>query len=154
MDNIHGTRTFPTSGITIDNADRVEKNFNDADTAGIRGALRFDINDSWTITPTLVAQKMQAHGSTGVDPNVGNPDFGYDPSTAELAVKHFYPESSDDKWYQAALTVEGKIGNFDLTYVFSHMKRDVDSEADYADYGFWYDSLAGYGAYFYDAMAT
>ena len=93
---------------------------------------------------------MKGHGSTGVDPNVGNPDFGYDTSTAELAVKHFYPESSDDKWYQAALTVEGKIGNFDLTYVFSHLKRDVDSEADYADYGFWYDSLAGYGAYFYD----
>ena len=46
--------------------------------------------------------------------------------------------------------MEGKIGNFDLTYVFSHLKRDVDSEADYADYGFWYDSLAGYGAYFYD----
>jgi iron complex outermembrane recepter protein len=150
VDNIHGTRTFPTSGITIDNADRVEKNFNDADTVGIRGALRFDINENWTITPQLVAQKMKAHGSTGVDPNVGNPDFGYDPSTADLAVKHFYPESSDDHWYQAALTVEGKIGNFDLTYAFSHMKRDVDSEADYADYGFWYDSLAGYGAYFYD----
>jgi len=150
VDNIHGTRTFPTSGVTIDNANRVEKNFNDADTVGVRGALRFDINDSWTITPSLVAQKMKAHGSTGVDPNVGNPAFGYDPSTAELAVKHFYPESSDDRWHQAALTVEGKIGNFDLTYVFSHMKRDVDSEADYADYGFWYDSLAGYGAYFYD----
>ena len=150
VDNIRGTRTFPTSGITIDNADRAEDDFNDADTAGIRGALRFDINDNWTITPTLVAQKMQAHGSTGVDPNIGNPDFGYDPSTAELAVKHFYPESSDDRWYQAALTVEGRIGNFDLTYVFSHLKRDVDSEADYADYGFWYDTLAGYGAYFYD----
>ena len=150
VDNIRGTRTFPTSGITIDNADRVEKDFNDADTIGIRGALRFDINENWTITPQLVAQKMKAHGSTGVDPNVGNPDFGYDTSTADLAVKHFYPESSDDRWHQAALTVEGKIGNFDLTYVFSNMKRDVDSEADYADYGFWYDSLAGYGAYFYD----
>ena len=150
VDNIHGTRTFPTSGITIDNADRAEKDFNDADTVGIRAAARFDINDNWTITPTLVAQKMKAHGSAGVDPNVGNPDFGYDTSTAELAVKHFYPESSDDRWHQAALTVEGKIGNFDLTYVFSQMKRDVDSEADYADYGFWYDSLAGYGAYFYD----
>ncbi|QDA56590.1 TonB-dependent receptor [Thermomonas aquatica] len=150
VDNIHGTRTFPTSGITIDNAARVEKDFNDADTVGVRGSLRFDINDNWTITPTLVAQKMKAHGSTGVDPNVGNTDFGYDPSSAELAVKHFYPESSDDRWHQAALTVEGKVGNFDLTYVFSNMKRDVDSEADYADYGFWYDSLAGYGAYFYD----
>ena len=150
VDNIRGTRTFPTSGITIDNADRVEDDFNDADTVGIRGALRFEINENWTITPQLVAQKMQAHGSTGVDPNVGNPDFGYDTSTADLAVKHFYPESSDDRWHQAALTVEGKIGNFDLTYAFSNMKRDVDSEADYADYGFWYDSLAGYGAYFYD----
>ena len=150
VDNIHGTRTFPTSGITIDNADRVENNFNDANTAGIRGELRIDINDNWTITPQLIAQKMEAHGSTGVDPNVGNPDFGYDTSTADLAVKHFYPESSDDKWYQAAMTVEGKIGNFDLTYVFSHLNRDVDSAADYSDYGYWYDSLAGYGAYFYD----
>ncbi|MEO6154753.1 MAG: TonB-dependent receptor [Thermomonas sp.] len=148
VDNIHGTRTYPTSGITVDNANLVEKNFNEADTAGIRGALRFDINDNWTITPQLIAQKMQAHGSTGVDPNIGNPAFGYDSATAELAVKHFYPESSDDRWYQAAMTVEGKIGNFDLTYVFSHLKRDVDSEADYADYGFWYDTLAGYGAYF------
>ncbi|MDI1253928.1 TonB-dependent receptor [Thermomonas sp.] len=150
VDNIHGTRTFPTSGITIDNANLVEKNFNTADTAGIRGAVRFDINENWTITPQLIAQKMKAHGSTGVDPNVGNTSFGYDSATADLAVKHFYPESSDDRWYQAALTVEGKIGNFDLTYVFSHLKRDVDSEADYADYGFWYDTVAGYGAYFYD----
>ena len=46
--------------------------------------------------------------------------------------------------------MEGRIGNFDLTYVFSQMKRDVDSESDYSDYGFWYDTLAGYGAYFYD----
>ncbi|MEO6102189.1 MAG: TonB-dependent receptor plug domain-containing protein, partial [Pseudoxanthomonas sp.] len=154
VDNIHGTRTFPTSGITIDNANQVKKNFNDADTAGIRGAVRFDINDNWTITPQLIAQKMQAHGSTGVDRNIGNPDFGYDSRTAELAVKHFYPESSDDRWYQAALTVEGKIGNFDLTYVFSHLKRDVDSEADYADYGFWYDNLFGSGAYFYDDLGN
>ena len=76
--------------------------------------------------------------------------MGYDPGVTDLAVKHFYPETSDDRWYQAALTVEGKVGNFDLTYVFSHMQRDVDSESDYSDYGFWYDTLAGYGAYFYD----
>ncbi|MEO6227550.1 MAG: TonB-dependent receptor [Thermomonas sp.] len=147
VDNIHGTRTFPNAGITIDNASRVEDNFNEADTAGIRGALRFDINDTWTITPQLMAQKMKAHGSAGVDPQIGNPDAGYDSTYAPLAVKHFYPESSDDRWYQAAMTVEGKIGNFDLTYVFSHLKRDVDSEADYADYGFWYDSLFDYLAY-------
>ena len=150
VDNIPGTRTYPTSGITDSNADRVEDDYNTADTAGIRASARFDINDNWTITPQLIAQKQQAYGSAGIDPNLGSADAGYDSSTAEMAVKHFYPESSDDRWHQAAMTVEGKIGNFDLTYVFSHMKRDVDSESDYSDYGFWYDTLAGYGAYFYD----
>lgn len=150
VDNILGTRTYPTSGITDSNADRAEEDYNTADTYGIRASARFDINDNWTITPQLIAQKMQAYGSAGIDPNPGSADAGYDSSTGEMAVKHFYPESSDDRWHQAALTVEGKIGNFDLTYVFSHMKRDVDSESDYSDYGFWYDTLAGYGAYFYD----
>ncbi|HSD18313.1 MAG TPA: TonB-dependent receptor [Thermomonas sp.] len=150
VDNILGTRTYPTSGITDGNADRAEEDYNTADTLGVRGALRFDINENWTITPQLIAQKQKAYGSAGIDPNTGNPDMGYDASSGELAVKHFFPESSDDSWHQAALTVEGKIGNFDLTYVFSQLKRDVDSESDYSDYGFWYDTLAGYGAYFYD----
>ena len=150
VDNIHGTRTYPTSGIVADNANRVENNFNTADTAGLRASARFEINDRWTITPQLIVQKQKAYGSAGIDPNVGRAAAGYDASTSNMAVKHFYPESSDDRWHQAALTVEGKIGNFDLTYVFSQLKRDVDSESDYSDYGFWYDTLAGYGAYFVD----
>ena len=150
VDNLHGTRKYPTSGIVADNANLAENNYNTADTAGFRGAARFDINDRWTITPQIIAQKQKAYGSAGIDPMVGSAAAGYDASTAGMAVKHFHPESSDDRWWQAALTVEGKIGNFDLTYVFSHLKRDVDSESDYSDYGYWYDALAGYGAYFYD----
>ncbi len=139
VDNVHGTITFPTSGITVDNANRAKKNYNDADTIGARAAAQFQIGDNWTITPTIMGQHQKANGSTGYDPKIG-----------DLKVTHFTPESSDDSWAQAALTVEGKIGNFDLTYVFSHLKRDVDSHADYTDYAFWYDTLAGYGAYFYD----
>lgn len=147
VDNIRGTRTYPTSGIIDDNVDLAEDDYNTADTIGVRGALRFDINDNWTITPQLIAQRQKAYGSAGIDPNTGNPDMGYNASSGDMAVKHFFPESSNDRWHQAALTVEGKIGNFDLTYVFSQLKRDVDSESDYSDYGFWYDTLAGYGAY-------
>jgi iron complex outermembrane receptor protein len=139
VDNVFGTVTYPTSGITANNAKFVKKNYNDADTVGARLALQFNINDSWTISPTIMGQKEKAHGSTGFDPSVG-----------DLQVTHFNPEFSNDRWYQAALTVEGKIGNFDLTYVFSHLKRNVDDAADYTDYAFWYDTLAGYGAYFYD----
>ena len=48
----------------------------------------------------------------------------------ELDLTHFYPEQSDDRWYQAALTVQGKIGNFDVTYAGAHLKRDVDIDQE------------------------
>ena len=139
IDNVFGERTYPTSGITQNNADRVEDNYNDVDTAGARLALKIDLNDNWTITPTIMGQSQKANGS-----------FGYDTTVGQGRISHAYAESSDDRWAQAALTVQGKIGNFDLTYAFAHLKRDVDSETDYSDYGFWYDTLFGYGAYFYD----
>ena len=85
----------------------------------------------------LIGQRQKSNGSTGYDPSVG-----------DLEVMHFYPENSDDRWTQAALTVQGKIGNFDLVYAYAHLRRDVDSQADYNDYGFWYDTLAQYGQYF------
>ncbi len=140
VDNVFGTRTFPTSGITIDNAGRAKDNYNWANTIGARAALKIDLNDNWSVTPQIMGQRQDANGSTGYDPSVG-----------DLAVTHFYPEHSNDHWTQAALTVEGKVGNFDLVYAYSHLGRQVDSQADYSDYGYWYDQPGlGYGAYFVD----
>lgn len=139
IDNKFGTRTFPTSGITMDNADRAEDDYNDVDTTGARLALKVDLNDNWTITPTFMAQRQKVNGTFAVDEEVD-----------ELGLTHFFPERSEDKWNQAALTVQGKIGNFDVTYAFARLKRDDEIDQDYNDYAFWYDTLAGYGAYFYD----
>lgn len=139
IDNVFGERTYPTSGITQNNADRVEDNYNDVDTVGARLALKIDLNDNWTVTPTIMGQRQKVNGN-----------FAYDNTIGKREISHAYAESGDDRWAQAALTVQGKIGNFDLTYAFAHLKRDVDSETDYSDYGFWYDTLFGYGAYFYD----
>jgi outer membrane receptor protein involved in Fe transport len=38
IDNVYGTRTYPVSGITIDNAKQVKKNYNDIETVGGRAA--------------------------------------------------------------------------------------------------------------------
>jgi iron complex outermembrane receptor protein len=159
VDNVAGSRQYPVreppdppswGGVvsnepgcvpsaTVACSGSPEEDYNEADTYGARAALRINLNDSWTITPSIIGQKQKAYGSTGFDPSVG-----------DLAVTHFYPESSDDRWTQAALTVEGRIGNFDVIYAGSHLDRDIDSESDYNDYAFWYDTLAAYGAYFYD----
>jgi outer membrane receptor protein involved in Fe transport len=139
VDNEFGERTFPSSGITINNADRARDDYNFSDTTGARAALKIDLNDSWTITPSVLTQRQDINGSFGVNQDVG-----------ELDTTQFYPQTSEDRFTQSALTIQGQIGNFDVTYAFAHLDRDLDTESDYNDYAFWYDTLFGYGTYFYD----
>jgi len=139
IDNVFRERTFPDSGITgvapVNNAGREKEDYNDADTTGARAALKLDLNDNWTITPQIMGQQQKTRGT-----------FGFDPSVGDLKVAHKYPERSKDRWYQAALTVEGKISNLDITYAGGYLNRKVDTESDYSDYSYWYD-VAYYAAY-------
>lgn len=145
IDNVYGERTFPswdayTGGNgTINNADRVEKDYNDSHTTGARAALKINLGENWSILPSLMTQKETTNGS-----------FAFDPVVGQREITRFYPESLEDSFTQAALTVTGKIGDFDLVYSFANLSRDVDSESDYNDYGFWYDVAYGSGAYIYD----
>jgi len=139
IDNIPGTLTFPTSGLSLSNAPFVEEDYNDVDTYGARAALRIELDENWTVTPQVMAQRQLSHGS-----------FAQESGLGELETMQFNPERNNDRWYQAALTVEGRIGNFDLTYAGAYMQRQIDGQFDYVDYAYFYDALAGYGAYFYD----
>ncbi len=139
IDNVHGTRTYSVSGIPVDNAALVKNNYNDVQTNGFRGAIKLDFNDNWSATVSATGQDQKANGF-----------FGYDPNLGKFKVTHYFPEKSDDHWAQAALTVQGKIGNFDLTYAYANMSRHIDSESDYSDYSFWYDTLFHYGASIYN----
>ncbi len=150
IDNVFGTRTFPTlddvtgGNGTVDNSAFVEEDYNDVDTTGARAALRIELNDSWTVTPSVIAQQQDTNGF-----------FGFDPAVGDLKVTHFYPENTEDKFVQAALTVEGKVGNFDIVYAGSYLDRKDEVDSDYADYSFAYDvlyfgSTFPYGEYFFD----
>jgi len=123
----------------ISNAAYRANDYNTAETKGGRAALKFDINDSWSVTPAVMAQSLKANGF-----------FGYDPGIGDLQLTHFGPENSDDTFTQAALTVAGKISNFDITYAGAFMKRDTHSIADYSDYSEFYDRAYGSGAYWTD----
>ena len=109
---------FPSSGIAVDNSDRVEDNYNDWTKTGARLALGINLSDTWTLTPTVMAQKTKANGN-----------FAFDRGLGDLKVAHALPESIEDKWVQAALTLQGKIGNWDLTYAGAYLKRDDDTGA-------------------------
>ncbi len=145
VDNVHGTRTMPgvasttADDIILDNADKAKDNYNTIDTIGGRAALRIDLNDDWTITPNFMAQKQEGEGSWGEDLS----DF----VSGENEVTHFQDEYTNDEWYQIGLTIEGKVGNFDLTYSASYLDREFDGSFDYTDYSYWYDSVYTTGYY-------
>ena len=120
--------TYPNNPITINNAPFVKNNFNDVETYGGRGALKIDLNDSWTITPMVLFQHQETNGT-----------FGFDPLIGDLKVTDFVPESTDDHWYQAALTVEGKISNFDIVYSGGYFERNTRILSDYSEYSVAYD---------------
>jgi outer membrane receptor protein involved in Fe transport len=150
IDNIFGSRTYYTPAIpfgvtpvTVTNAGLEEKNFNDQTVYGGRAALKVDLDDNWTATPTFMYQKLKANGV-----------FFYDPELGDLNIDRFRKEVSRDRFWQAALTVQGKIANFDVTYAGAYMDRPTYGVNDYADYTDAYDQLyATYGGlggpYFY-----
>ena len=139
VDNVQNVRRYPTSGVVTDNSRWVEDDYNTADTYGGRVALRWDVDDNWTVTPTIMGQVQEVNGN-----------FIFDRLLGETKVSELRPDFSRDAWMQGALTVEGKVANFDIVYAGAYMFRDVDGESDYSDYAYWYDVAYGYGAYWYD----
>lgn len=147
IDNIFGSRTYynytgnSADQVTVTNAGLVKNNFNTNDVYGGRAALKVDLDDNWTVTPTFMYQKTKSEGV-----------FFYDPTLGDLKIDRFRPEPFRDRFWQAALTIQGKIANFDVTYAGAYMDRPNSGENDYADYTDAYDRLyAANGglAYFY-----
>lgn len=160
IDNVHGTRDYcgdvvtdPDTGDTIgcvhngfhaDNAAFVKKNFNTNTTYGGRAALKIDLNENWTVTPTIMHQDSKTRGV-----------WYYDERLGDLETQRFRKEPGRDKFTQYALTVEGKVGNFDITYAGAYMHRPNHGTSDYTDYADAYDAyyesyggIANYQYYF------
>ncbi|MDB5671245.1 MAG: TonB-dependent receptor [Alphaproteobacteria bacterium] len=132
IDNVPGARSFlpQPGGLSVNNSGLVKKNFNDIDVAGARAALGIDLTDNWTATASLFGQDQKSRGT-----------FGFEPSVGDLQVQHFYPDRFHDRYGQAALTIEGKISNWDVTYAGAYLDRQIHSTNDYTDYAEAYDSL-------------
>jgi outer membrane receptor protein involved in Fe transport len=132
IDNVFGERTYTSErgDQHYDNSAVVEKNYNDLKTYGGRAALKVDLDDNWTVTPTFLYQKATADGS-----------FFMDADQKDLDTVRFKPEIAKDKFWQAALTINGKLANFDITYGGAFMDRKRYAFTDYTDYTDAYDAI-------------
>ncbi|MGP8033683.1 MAG: TonB-dependent receptor [Steroidobacteraceae bacterium] len=129
-----GVRTFPTSGLSIDNSGETDSQLNPVSTLGGRVAGLLKLGDNWTLTPNFIAQSINANGF-----------FGYDPAMGDLDVARYGPESNQDSFTQSSLTVEGKVSDFDITYSGGWFVRNQHILSDYSDYTYFYDKFFGSG---------
>ncbi len=139
IDNTPGTRTYalgdtdPSNDLTVNNAGLVKKNFNDVDTYGGRAALKVDLDEDWTVTPSIVYQHQETKGA-----------FLFDPKVGDLEVHDFTPSRNLDRWFQSALTIEGKVGDWNVLYSGGYFERKVDNRTDYSYYTVAYDTPGNY----------
>ena len=134
------SRTYPTSKITQTNDGLTGKDLNYQDIYGLRAQLGINLGEHWTVTPSVNAQSTEWHGSFRSD----------DTKVGELQVGHFTPEYGRDSWYQAGLTINGKVSDFEIVYAGYYQDRAKNDQYDYSDYAFYYDAIAGSGAYYKD----
>jgi len=117
--------------VTINNSNVVQNHWNSVDTSGGRAALKVDLNDKWSITPAILAQYQKSAG-----------DFAFDPNFGDLNVADYFKPFNTDGWYQSALTVEGKLSNWDVLYSGGYFQRHVHNLVDYSQYSIAYDAQA------------
>ncbi|WP_300973036.1 TonB-dependent receptor [Sphingomonas sp. LHG3406-1] len=131
IDNILGSRTYESAGgdLSFTNAALVDDDINGVRTYGGRAALKIDLDENWTVLPQVMHQNQKADGV-----------FFYDPDLGDLKAERFFEDKGRDEFTQAALTITGKVFNFDLTYSGAYLDRPTYSFTDYTDYTDAYDS--------------
>lgn len=122
VDNVLG-RTLRQDA---DNADVVEKNWNDYDIWGGRIAARWAVNQDWDTTLSFISQNSSAKGSWDTDPAIG-----------DYKLVRFWDENRDDDWWQASLNVKGNLGFAELSLTGSYFDRNIYYEWDNSAYEQW-----------------
>ena len=93
----------PSDDIVAENSQFAKDDYNTLDVYGARAALRVNLGENWTLTPQFMMQSTDQKGAWGSDLS------GFTPG--DYDVTRFTPEFYKDDWYQAGLTIEGRIGS-------------------------------------------
>ncbi|NCW58443.1 MAG: TonB-dependent receptor, partial [Gammaproteobacteria bacterium] len=140
----------PKDSVVIDNFKIARNNINDVSYKGARLGVSYDVNDDWNV---LVVQSFQDINSGGVfyempfgsdcpDPTKESTCTTGGPQNARVRGKPlgdyqvtlFNDSITKDQFVNTALTITGKVGEFDLVYSGSRLHRDNFIQGDYTNY--------------------
>ncbi|WP_242129429.1 TonB-dependent receptor [Sphingobium sp. Sx8-8] len=127
----------PSTFYTLDNSNIAKDDYNNIKEFGGRLQILWEPGDDWAITPSITGQRQIANGY-----------FGYDPRVGDLEVHDYDKTRNDDRWYQAALSIHGHIGDWDIVSATGFFKRRTKTLNDYTYYTVTYDGFgSGYESY-------
>ena len=124
--------TNPLTFFNLSNADIAKDDYNGIKEFGGRLQLLWEPVEGWEITPQITAQKQVASGY-----------FGFDSRVGDLEVHDYDQTKNDDRWFQAALSVHGHIGDWDVVSATGFFKRRTRTLNDYTYYTVTYDGFGG-----------
>jgi hypothetical protein len=122
-----------------DNAGFLEDDINEVEWQGARAAIRWLVNDNWTVTATTNFQDLEAEGFNDYDPNRG-----------DLKTVKFADEYRTDEWHQTSLVIEGDLGFAQLVSATSYYDRDVFYAHDTQSYAAYFNYVYGFYYVAYD----
>lgn len=127
----------PDTSFALDNSDIAKDDYNKIKEFGGRLQLLWEPADDWEVKPGITAQKQVSDGY-----------FGYDPRVGDLEVHDYDRTRNDDRWFQAALSIHGHIGDWDIVSATGYFKRRTKTLNDYTYYTVTYDGFGpGYESY-------
>ncbi|MGF7204445.1 outer membrane receptor protein involved in Fe transport [Sphingobium olei] len=127
----------PNTFFNLDNSDIAKDDYNTIKEFGGRLQLLWEPVEGWAFNPSITAQKQVSNGY-----------FGYDPRVGDLEVHDYDQTKNDDRWYQAALSIHGHIGDWDIVSATGYFKRRQRTLNDYTYYTVTYDGFGpGYESY-------
>lgn len=137
IDNVLGNTVYDDYfgtglGGLKNNSGLLAEDINEVDWQGARAAIRWLVNDNWTITASANFQDVEAAGFNDYDPGVG-----------DLETVKFAKEFRTDEWMQTSLVIEGDLGFAQLVSATSYYDRDMFYQHDTQSYAAYFHYLFG-----------
>ena len=111
--------------LDANNADLVEKDFNDTTYSGFRVSGRYEFNSDWRLDVAHAQQRLDTEGVFFQDPDLG-----------DYEIQRFSQDDLEDSFHNTSWTLEGRLGMLETVYTGAFTERDTDQTVDYSDYMF------------------
>lgn len=131
VDNVYGL----TYSGNFDNAEYVDKDYNEYETTGGRVSAAWQISDKWDILFNVMTESSESTGEWETDPSLGR-----------HKIVRFFDDFYEDDWLSTGLTLHGDLGFASLSVTAQYMDRDFAYEWDNNAYTQRKDRVYG-GAY-------